>query len=56
MLLSVAYPLTWVAMRTEGPLNFPYQVYNGSYPLLLTVVPLLLAMYLMRRAARVRPG
>jgi hypothetical protein len=56
VLLSVAYPLTWVAIRTEGPLTVPYQLYNGAYPLLLAVVPILLALYLMRRAARIRPG
>jgi hypothetical protein len=56
VLLSVAYPLAWVAIRTEGPLAFPYWAYNGAYPLLLAAVPLLLALTLMRRAARVRPG
>ena len=52
VLLSVAYPLTWVAIRTEGPVNVPYQLYNGAYPLLLAVIPTLLALYLMRRAGR----
>ena len=52
VLLSVAYPLTWVAIRTDLPLTIPYQVYNGAYPLLLAVVPTLLALTLMRRAAR----
>jgi hypothetical protein len=52
VLLSVAYPLTWVAIRTDLPLPLPYQVYNGAYPLLLAVVPTLLALYLMRRAGR----
>lgn len=52
VLLSVAYPLTWVAIRTEGPVNLPYQLYNGAYPLLLAIVPTLLALYLMRRAGR----
>jgi hypothetical protein len=56
VLLSVAYPLTWVVIRTELPLTVPYQLYNGAYPLLLAVVPLLLSLYLMRRAARTRPG
>jgi hypothetical protein len=56
VLLSVAYPLSWVAIRTEGPVNLPYQLYNGAYPLLLAVIPTLLALYLMRRAARARPG
>ena len=51
VLLSVAYPLTWVAIR-EGPLDLPYQVYNGAYPLLVAVGPTLLALYLMRRAGR----
>jgi hypothetical protein len=52
VLLSVAYPLTWVLIRTDGPLTVPYQVYNGAYPLLLAVVPTLLALNLMRRAGR----
>jgi hypothetical protein len=52
VLLSVAYPLTWVAIRTDLPLTVPYQVYNGAYPLLLAAVPTLLALYLMRRAGR----
>jgi hypothetical protein len=52
VLLSVAYPLTWVLIRTEGPVTIPYQVYNGAYPLLLAVIPTLLALYLMRRAGR----
>ncbi len=52
VLLSVAYPVAWVAIRTEGPLDFPYQLYNGAYPLLLATIPLLLALWLMRRAAR----
>lgn len=52
VLLSVAYPLTWVAIRTDLPLTLPYQVYNGAYPLLLAVVPTLLALYLMRRAGQ----
>jgi len=54
VLLSVAYPLTWVAIRTDGPLTVPYQVYNGAYPLLLAAVPTLLALYLMRRAGRAK--
>lgn len=52
VLLSVAYPVAWVSIRTDGPLNFPYWWYNGAYPLLLAVVPTLLALYLMRRAGR----
>jgi hypothetical protein len=52
VLLSVAYPLTWVTIRTDVPLSLPYQLYNGAYPLLLAVVPTLLALYLMRRAGR----
>jgi hypothetical protein len=51
-LASVAYPLVWVVMRTEGPLNLPYQLYNGTYQLLLAGLPLLLALTLMRRGAR----
>lgn len=52
VLLSVAYPLTWVAIRSDLPLTVPYQAYNGAYPLLLAAVPTLLALYLMRRAGR----
>jgi hypothetical protein len=52
VLTSVAYPLAWVTIRTEGPLTFPYWAYNGAYPVLLAAVPLLLALYLMRRAGR----
>lgn len=51
VLASVAYPLTWVAIRTEA-LSVPYWLLNGSYPLLLTVVPALLALALVRRASR----
>jgi hypothetical protein len=54
-LASVAYPLVWVAIRTD-PVPAPYWVYNGAYPLLLAVMPLLLALTLMRRAGRMRPG
>jgi hypothetical protein len=53
-LASVAYPLTWVATRTEA-LNVPYWLLNGSYPLLLAALPALLAIALMRRAGREQP-
>jgi hypothetical protein len=51
VLASVAYPLIWVLIRTE-PVPTPYWAYNGAYPLLLAVLPLLLALTLMRRAGR----
>ena len=51
VLASVAYPLVWVLLRTD-PVPTPWWLYNGAYPLLLAAVPLLLAMTLMRRAAR----
>lgn len=55
VLTSVAYPLVWVAIRTEH-LPVPYWAYNGAYPLLLAALPLLLALTLMRRASSMRPG
>jgi hypothetical protein len=51
VLASVAYPLVWVLIRTD-PLPTPYWVYNGAYPLLLAALPFLLAVALVRRAAR----
>jgi hypothetical protein len=51
VLASVAYPLVWVAIRSEQ-VPTPYWAYNGAYPLLLAVLPLLLALVLMRRAGR----
>lgn len=48
---SVAYPLVWVAIRTD-PLPTPYWLYNGAYPLLLAAIPFLLALMLVRRAGR----
>ena len=52
VLLSVAYPLAWVAIRTD-PVPTPSWLYTGAYPLLLlAAVPALLALYLMRRAGR----
>ena len=51
VLASVAYPLIWVLIRTE-PVPTPYWAYNGAYPLLLAVVPLLLALTLVLRAGR----
>jgi hypothetical protein len=53
VLASVAYPIVWVAIRTE-PVPTPYWLYNGAYPLLLAVLPLLLALVLMRRAGRAK--
>jgi hypothetical protein len=50
-LASVAYPLVWVALRTD-PLPTPYWLYNGAYPLLLASIPVLLALTLVRRAGR----
>jgi hypothetical protein len=55
VLASVAHPLVWVLLRTD-PVPTPWWLYNGAYPLLLAAVPLLLSLYLMRRAARPRPG
>ena len=51
VLASVAYPLVWVLLRTD-PVPTPWWLYNGAYPLLLAAIPLLLALYLMRRAGR----
>ena len=55
VLLSVAYPLVWVLLRTD-PIPTPWWLYNGTYPLLLAAVPTLLALYLMRRGARASPA
>ena len=38
VLLSVAYPLVWVLLRTD-PVPTPWWLYNGAYPLLLAAVP-----------------
>ena len=51
VLTSVAYPLVWVTLRTD-PVPTPWWLYNGAYPLLLAVLPLLLALVLMLRAGR----
>jgi hypothetical protein len=51
VLASVAYPLIWVLIRTE-PVPTPYWAYNGGYPLLLAVVPLLVSLALVLRAGR----
>jgi hypothetical protein len=51
VLVSVAYPLVWVLLRTD-PVPAPWWLYNGTYPLLLAAVPTLLSLWLMRRAAR----
>ena len=53
-LASVAYPLTWVAAHTEA-LKAPYWLLNPPYPLLLTALPALLALALMRRSGRKQP-
>jgi hypothetical protein len=50
-LASVAYPVVWVAIRTD-PVPTPYWLYNGAYPLLLAALPALLALTLVRRAGR----
>lgn len=55
VLASVAYPLTWIAIRTDT-LNLPYWLLNGPYPLLLAIAPALLALTLMRRASRKQPA
>jgi hypothetical protein len=49
VLVSVAYPVAWLAMR-HLPL-FPW-FYDARFVGLLTVLPLLLALALMRRGAR----
>jgi hypothetical protein len=51
VLASIAYPLVWVAIRVEQ-VPTPYWAYNGGYPMLLAALPLLLALLLVRRAAR----
>jgi hypothetical protein len=51
VLTSVAYPVVWVTLRTD-PVPTPWWLYNGAYPLLLAVLPLLLAVVLIRRAGR----
>ncbi|HEY4277090.1 MAG TPA: hypothetical protein VGM91_02660 [Conexibacter sp.] len=51
VLASIAYPLTWVITRSET-LKSPYWRLNGHLPLVLTVVPVLLALALVRRASR----
>lgn len=53
VLASVAYPVTWIVTRT-ATLDVPYQLLNGPYPLLLSIVTALLALGLMRRASRER--
>jgi hypothetical protein len=50
VLASIAYPVTWVATRTDA-LSGPYWLLNGPHPLFLSVLPALLALALMRRAA-----
>ena len=54
VLATVAYPLTWALTRTDA-LQTPYWLLNGPYPLLLAILPALLALALMRRAGRVQP-
>jgi hypothetical protein len=50
VLVSVAFPLTWELTRTDG-LHVPWWLLNLPYPLLLTTLPLLLALVVMRHAA-----
>ena len=54
-LASVAYPLTVAATRTHA-LSAPYWLLNPPYPLLLTTLPALLALTLIRRAGRAGVG
>ncbi len=54
VLASVAYPVTWVATRTDA-LHAPWWLLNPPYPQLLTALPALLALVLMRRAGRKLP-
>jgi hypothetical protein len=51
VLASVAYPLTWALTRTDA-LDPPWWLLNPPYPQLLTALPALLALALMRRAGR----
>jgi hypothetical protein len=51
VLASVAYPLAWVAIRH---LPVPYWFYDARFIGLLTALPLLVALILMRRGARFR--
>ena len=53
-LVSVAFPLTWELTRTEG-LHVPWWLLNLPYPLVLTTLPMLLALAVMRRAAGATP-
>jgi len=53
VLVSVAYPLVWVSIQY---VPVPYWVYNGPHPWLLAILPLLLAVTLMRRAGRMQHG
>lgn len=53
VLVTIAYPVAWVATRTEA-LAFPWWMLNAPYPMLLTAVPALLALALIRRGARDR--
>lgn len=55
VIASVAYPLTWATTRTDA-LNAPWWLLNPPYPLLLTALPALLALALMRRGGRRRTG
>ena len=50
VLVSVAFPLTWELTRTDG-LHVPWWLLNLPYPLLLTTLPMLLALAIIRRAA-----
>ena len=53
VLASVAYPLVWVLMHQDFT---PWWAYGVEYRLGLALLPLLLALMLMRRAGRARPG
>jgi len=53
VLASVAYPLVWTLMHQDFT---PWWAYDIEYRVGLSVLPLLLALALMRRAGRVRHG
>jgi hypothetical protein len=53
-LASVAYPLVWATFHN---LEFaPYWAYQAGYIWLVTVIPLLVAVALARRAGRIERG
>ena len=53
VLASVAYPLVWALMRQDFT---PWWGYQLQYRVGLALLPLLLALALMRRAGRAEPG